>query len=277
MEIVRHDKLNPEALRRLHLSYRLGKRAPSRKVTLPFSRYLKANLAPPPISISWIAAQIIWTMLLNDTLGDCTIAAFLHMVQAWAAAVGIVYNPTDATALAMYEAACGYVPGDPATDQGGVETTVLDYARSTGAAGHKILAYVSVDPANQTEVETAIAIFGGVYTGLAMPTAWQGALLWDVAPGGLAGKLKRFLSGDRSWAPGSWGGHAVPFLAYAATGVYQLITWGSSAYRITPAAVATYCDEMYAAVSPDFINAKGLDPAGFDLAQLEADLKILAA
>ena len=40
---------------------------------------------------------------------------------------------------------------------------------------------------------------------------------------------------------------------------------------------AAYCDEAYAPLSPDWIGANGLDPAGLDLVALQTDLQAVAA
>ncbi|MGB6874974.1 MAG: hypothetical protein WBD87_02970, partial [Candidatus Acidiferrales bacterium] len=71
-------------------------------------------------------------------------------------------------------------------------------------------------------------------------------------------------------APGSWGGHAVPVLAYDSDGL-TCITWGAKK-RMTWAFFAQYCDEAYAPLSHDWFSAQGIDPSGIDFAALSADL-----
>lgn len=73
--------------------------------------------------------------------------------------------------------------------------------------------------------------------------------------------------------PGSWGGHAVPVLAYDSEGL-TCITWGAKK-QMTWEFFSRYCDESYAPLSPDWLNAQGTDPAGLDRAQLRADLSEL--
>src|SRR6185437_11144645 len=122
-----------------------------------------------------------------------------------------------------------------------------------------------------------IYLFGGVYTGLAMPQAWQGAMTWDAPSSNVFVRMWReMVSASSAWDPGSWGGHAVPLLRYDADG-YTPITWGSSSYRITNTGLSTYCDELYAIVTTDFISKAGVDPQGFNLAQLTADLQQVSA
>ncbi len=68
--------------------------------------------------------------------------------------------------------------------------------------------------------------------------------------------------------PGSWGGHAVPVIAYDASGL-TCITWGALK-RMTWAFWDAYCDEAYACLSRDWAAARA--PSGFDWAALDADL-----
>lgn len=269
---VAADSLAPHELRTLHQFVRLGKKPPKRDVrALRFAKYAE-KLAAPPASVNWSKFVRSWPMLANDRLGDCTCAAYLHMIQAWRAANGALFFPTDDQAIAMYEAVGGYVPGNPETDEGANEIDVLNYCRQTGVDAHKILAYVAVNPQNPTEVRQAINLFGGIYVGLAMPLAWQGRTTWDAPSDGMLARFTRAMFGQSpSWQPGSWGGHAVPVLDYD-EGTLTPITWGSAAYRITSEGFAQFCDEAYAIVTPDFIGPKGVDPQGFDLAQLQKDL-----
>ena len=54
------------------------------------------------------------------------------------------------------------------------------------------------------------------------------------------------------------------------------ITWGTVKH-MTWAWFEKYCSEAYALVSKEWLKASGVSPSGFDLAALEADLKIVAA
>ena len=55
-------------------------------------------------------------MFLNDSLGDCVIAAMAHMIMQWsyyASGGSGMYTPTDQQVLAAYEILGGYQPGNP--------------------------------------------------------------------------------------------------------------------------------------------------------------------
>lgn len=246
----------------------LGKAAPRHDArTLRLAKYLQAHLLPTPPDVYDLTAKapLPWGMMLNDVLGDCTCAAAAHLIMAWTANAAAEVVPTDAQVLAAYEAVTGYTPADPASDRGAVELDVLNYWRQTGVAGHRILAYAALEPANQTHVRAAVATFGGCYIGVALPASAQGQAAWDVVPDAEGG----------AGTPGSWGGHAVCVVGYDAAGL-TVVTWGQL-LKMTWAFWEKYCDEAYAIITQDFLEANGDTPGGLDLAQLQADLREVTA
>lgn len=92
------------------------------------------------------------------------------------------------------------------------------------------------------------------------------ASLCDVTPENFA----RDAQDVSDFTPGSWGGHAVPVLAYDSD-TLTCITWGAKK-RMTWEFLARYCDESYAPLSPDWLNAHRKTPEGLNLAALQADL-----
>jgi hypothetical protein len=239
---------------------KLGKKAAVHDPrTLRLADYVTNALKPSPRR-DWSTKVTGLTMMLNDSLGDCTIAAYGHMVQTWTANNGSQVILPDSAILAGYEGACGYNPADPSTDQGGVEVTVLNYMRQTGLGGHKLYAYVAQEPGNKTHVELSVDLLGGCYLGLELPRSIQGQRVWSVPPGGPVG----------DGAPGSLGGHAVPAVAYGPAGI-TVITWGQL-LTMTWKFFSVYCSESYGVLSPDWANGAKLAPSGFDLAALQADL-----
>jgi hypothetical protein len=257
--------MNPITIagRTLHL----GKAAPRHDPrTLRMARYMQA-LPPPPASTDWTGKMGPLGMMDNDRLGCCTCSAAGHLVQVWTgnAQASPVIIP-DPDILAAYEGSCGYNPADPSTDQGGVEIDVLNYWRNTGVGGHKISAYASVNVQHSIEIQQAIALFGGIYIGVALPISAQSQVggVWDVGTG-------------PNGQAGSWGGHAVPVVGYSAADMtLTCITWGAL-QKMTFAFWQAYCDEAYACLSPDFIELSSLSPSGFDVAQLQADLTEITA
>lgn len=245
---------------------KLGKNKPKHDPrTLCMAKYMQA-LPPPPASVDWSKKVGPLGMMLNDKIGNCTIAGAAHLVQAWTGnANGTPVILADSDVLLGYEAACGYNPAFPRTDQGGVEIDVLNYWRKNGIgpAGHQIAAYGAVNVLDHTEVMTALNLFGGLYTGVALPVSAQSQVgtVWDVV-------------NRPSGAPGSWGGHCVPIVA-ADHETLTCITWGAF-QKMTWKFWNRYFDEAYACLTPDWIAADGKSPSGVDLATLQSDLAQIA-
>jgi hypothetical protein len=236
---------------------------------LLMSSYATPALPAPPSSCDLTKPVTAWGMMDNDQLGDCTCAAAGHMIMTWTAgATGTTVTPTDAQIVAAYSAITGYNPQTGANDNGAVELDVLNYWRQTGIAGHKIAGFVSLEPANHVHIMDAVYIFGGCYIGLTLPTSAQAQTQnhqpWSVPPGGPNGDGR----------PGSWGGHAVPVVAYDARGL-TVVTWGALQV-MTWTFWEAYCDEAYALLSEDYLSTDlKKTPEGFDLAALQADLNDL--
>lgn len=238
-------------------SVRLGKH-PKREDprTLQLVKYLEpAALPPPPPLISNIplTEHLLetsdWGMMGNDRLGDCTCAALGHAEQVWEA-IGAAkkFSPSEHAVETLY-----YRTGTQ--DDGRVMLDVLNYVQKRTLFRHKLIAFAEVNR-EQTLVETAIELFGGVYIGLGLPVSAQHQTTWDVVDGP-----------DGAFA--SWGGHAVWLPDYDSNGPI-CITWGRP-LQMTWAFFAKYCDEAYALLARDWIHG-GKSPQGFNLAALQADL-----
>lgn len=242
-----------------HTKMKLGRRAIRHDPrTLQLARYMKA-LPPPPPAVDWTKGITAFGMMLNDALGDCTIAGCGHAVQIWTANLGAEITVPDPTVEQFYEEWDGYNPADPSTDQGGVELDVLNSWRQGGFAGHILTGFADPHPANLEAVRQAIELFGGVYIGLSLPLSAQNQAVWAVTE-----------PTDPAAAPGSWGGHCVFVPKYDQNG-FTCITWGGLQV-MTKAFWLEYCDEAHALLSKDWLGAKG-SPQGFNLAQLQADLQ----
>jgi hypothetical protein len=253
---------------------RLGKRAAKHDPrTLQLGKYLTSDIPAPPASVNNSYGITSWGMMLNDQLGDCTIAGCGHAVQAWTAANGNELTLPDSVILSYYETWDGYVLGDPSTDQGGVEVNVLNNWRKYGFGYRKghvgsdiLYAYADPSPGNVTHIKQAISLFGGVYIGIELPITAQSQTIWDVV-----GNPQT----DPNSAPGSWGGHCVWVLGYDAN-YLTCVTWGGL-LKMTWAFWAAYCDESHALLSHDFVKLIGKSPSGFDLDTLKQDLQLVIA
>jgi hypothetical protein len=232
---------------------------------LLMASYLTPALPAPPASFNLASKVHSWGMMANDQIGDCTCAAAGHLIMEWTVNAGKkMVTLSDKQIVAAYSAITGYNPVTGANDNGAVEVDVLNYWRQTGIAGHKIGAYVAVEPGNHTHIMDAVYILEGCYIGMQLPISAQAQVQnhqpWSVPPGGARG----------DGAPGSWGGHAVPVVAYDARGV-TVVTWGALQI-MTWSFWGTYCDEAYAILSNDYLNGKKKAPQGFSLKELQADL-----
>jgi len=230
---------------------------------LLLASYIAPSLPTPPDSFDLTKKVASWGMMDNDQIGDCTCAAAGHLIMEWTANAGKkMVTPTDKQIVAAYSAVTGYNPVTGANDNGAQEVDVLNYWRQTGIAGHKIGAYVSLEPANHHHIMDSVYVFEGCYIGVQLPVSakaqTQNHQPWSVPPGGSTGDGK----------PGSWGGHAIPVMAYDARGV-TVVTWGAL-QSMTWSFWEAYC--AYAILSNDYLTGKKTTPQGFNLQQLRADL-----
>lgn len=245
-----------------HAGMRLGRKAiKTDSRTLRLASYITPELPPPPPSKDWTNGITGWGMMLNNVLGDCTIAGAAHAVQVWSANTGSIATVPDPTIQTLYEQWDGYVDGDPSTDNGGVELDVLNYWKKQGLDGHQLLAFADPKFSNLVEIRQSIALFGGVYIGLALPLTAKTQDVWDVVPSNAANAKKN-----------SWGGHCV-FVPKYDESSFTCITWGQLK-TMTVAFWKKYCDEAHTLLGQDWF-AENACPAGFNQDQLMADLKAI--
>ena len=220
---------------------------------------------PAPPSIDYTAGMSSnLREFLNDELQCCTCSAILHAQQVWS----FNANPpmaslSDADALAVYKAACGY-NGTPASDTGGDEQTVLTYWLKNAVAGNTLAAFVEIDVKNTAQVKQAIFDSGLVYIGFEVPD-WLDApsmkapgATW-IAPAGA----------DSS----SIGGHAVIAAGYDAVKL-TIISWGAL-YYMPWETWDQFVDECYCLVDQEWVKQTGQTPGGLSMAALEQQMQAL--
>jgi hypothetical protein len=226
--------------------------------TLQLASYM-GKLPMPPASRSWVPKNVAWGMMGNDSMGDCTIAAAAHAVQTWTGkAHGNIVTIDDSEIRSKYFA----LTGGP--DEGLVVLDVLKDWRTNGISGHRIGAFAATEPLNRFHIETAINLFGGLYVGVNLPMTAQDQKVWAVTYQHPSGPAE----------PGSWGPHAVWLVAYDQTHLW-CVTWGELK-KLTWRFFDCYCQESYAALSPDWVNSRMKAPVGFDLPALQADLAMVS-
>jgi hypothetical protein len=246
-----------------HRAMKLGKRPPRRDPRVPvLARYTEAIALPsPPDNVDWYSKVATWPMMMNDAIGDCAIAGAGHAIEQWTTYANTTPRIfSDEEAQALYSIVGGYVPGNPATDQGVVELDLLDWWRDKGISSDRLAAFAAVKWDDPVGVKQAIHWFGNLYLGLALPLSAQQQEVWDVPREGAVGAA----------AAGSWGGHCVLAVGYDADGL-TCVTWGALK-RLTWTFLAAYADEAYALLSRDFVEACGTSADSLDWNQLEAGM-----
>jgi hypothetical protein len=260
------------------VSFKLGRLARSHDKRVPMLHNLMsaAGVVPGPV-----VPAVDYThgmpanlgMMLNNTLGDCTCAAYYHAIQVWtfnALGANKMVTEPDGDVEKLYEQACGYKPAQGGEGPGGNEQHVLTFLLTkgapfgaTGQQRHKIDAFVEVDVTNTDNIKRTINDCGLAYIGFnvpqyIMPPNQNPLPVWDVDP-----------TADNTIV----GGHAVVLAGYNPAGA-RVISWGGY-YTMTWAFFAKFVDEAYAIADPDWICAGKKTPGGLSLKQLEQAMQAL--
>jgi hypothetical protein len=212
-----------------------------------------------------------WEMLGNNQFGDCVWAGAAHETMLWGREGGRDLKFTDDSVLSDYSAVTGFDPsqtdpvtGENPTDQGTDMQAAASYRRRVGVLDvlgnrHKVAAYVALTPGDPDQLAAAAYIFGAVGIGLRVPAYVEDEFTqkkpWDVRHGNAT----------------IVGGHYVPVLGRR-NGNFDVITWGA-VQQMTPMFYRRYCDEAIVYLSTEFLTA-GISPEGFNLQQLQTDLKV---
>ena len=237
-------------------------------------------LAPPPASVNWFGSVTDFGTMLNTVLGNCVTAAIGHSKQVVTLNTpGGEITPPDIVIEELYEHACGYVPGNPSTDNGCVIVDTLNYVRKNGL-GHKhkpplsvrhhrplLYAYADPNPGNFTQLQQGIATFMVADIGLQLPITAQAQVggLWDVVGDP---------NTDPNSMPGSWGGHSIILGAYTQSSeIYVGVTWGAL-QSMTQRFLATYMDESHILLLYELLAHLGTT-SGVNLALLDQELQSL--
>lgn len=231
---------------------------------LRLTTYTEPDRAPAPTAANWLRLVDRWPLYGNDRVGDCEVAACAHLTTAWTRYAGSEVVLPDADVYSAYTALTGWDPRTGENDNGVRTADMLSYWRHTGVGGRKIVAYVAVNPADHEQVRYATHLFGGLLIGLNMPLS-----------AGVQTRQRRIwtsLTGPNS-EPGSWGAHAAHLGAYDKRWL-TCTTWGL-AQRMTWSFWDRYVTEATAIISPDWITPSGLNPLGFRMDTLLADLAAL--
>jgi hypothetical protein len=130
---------------------------------------------------------------------------------------------------------------------------------------HQIVATVAVDAGNLNECRIAIDEFVALQVGIALPLTAQGQTEWTVVGNGRTGHS----------APGSWGGHGIPYREYDAE-TFKCVTWGGELLLTVPFHQA-YAQEAHVIVTREMLGRQGTGPSGVAWDDLLADIRALSS
>ena len=226
--------------------------------TLQAAKYMKA-VSPPPLAVDNVTQVPTVMMYANDTIGDCTFASKGHAVGLWTYdATSNEFIFTDQQIVKGYSDVSGYNPNTGANDNGCNMLDVLNYLRKTGIGGHKIVAFVSLDPNDTDQIKQAINLFGGVDAGFDVPQyavdQFDAGQMWDIS----------------SKNTNLVGGHDV-FIGKYDANTLTCFSWAEK-QKMTWRFFSKFFSEVYAIVTPDWLNANWLNPQGLSISTLETDL-----
>jgi hypothetical protein len=147
------------------LDVKFGKRAPQNKAAIPLGQILTRVIPPHPLEVHHLNIGG-WQMLGNDKYGDCVAVTWADIRRLMTRLAGREQYPNLDQVLELYRT---QNPGFPQQDDGMyVQQTLEHLHRSGGPDGAKLVAFARVDHTDQDELEAAIAIFGYVWTGVAI-------------------------------------------------------------------------------------------------------------
>ena len=120
-------------------------------------------------------------------------------------------------------------------------------------------------PSNLNECRIAIDEFVALQIGIALPLTAQGQTEWTVVGDGRTGHS----------APGSWGGHGIPYREYDGE-TFKCVTWGAELLLTVPFHQA-YSQEAHVVVTKEMLDKTGVGPSGVAWDELIADIKVLTS
>ena len=147
---------------------------------------LKAPAPLPPTELRYRNIQYS-RMLLNDQLGDCTVAGIGDIWEYWKNITGVHPVMTDNEAEVHYSAITGYVPGKSATDTGAVELDVLKYfsnIKMISSSPAQLTKFIAVSSMSIEDIKYSVHALGNCYIGVNLPDSAMTFNTWDVVPRG---------------------------------------------------------------------------------------------
>ena len=199
-----------------------------------------------------------WGVMANDRLGDCVLACFGHVIEAWTSlSTGTPAVIPDAAIVQAYRDITGY---DPATGRGDTGMTVmqgLNYWIATGIGGHRLISYRRLTTGLLNQIKQTIAEFGVCVITMGMNQAIRDAFLRGQPWVNNYGAITEY--------------HCVPILAYDAN-YAECVTWGRL-QRMNWAFFGTYATEVFIPIGPEMFKPNHLTFSGYS----QTDIQHLAS
>ena len=231
--------------------------------TLRMERFMGPDLPAPPPSRDWLVSssgQPIGPipMFGNDQYGDCTFASAACARGLWTfwATGSPLWTPDQ-------DLTTDYLDFTGGQDSGCDELRVLKHWRNAGICGDRIGAFGTIPLGNSMLLRQAIDIFGGVKLDLDLPDDWEKQLpssVWTISTA----------------LPDPDNGHSVWATGYPDSESIWIDTW-TQRVRLDGPFIEQAIVAAFAVVSPDWLEADGEAPSGFDVNGLNAALARVAA
>lgn len=243
---------------------KLGKKKAVLDPSTPkLTNIVNLSITDIPKNLNWING-VSWPMWKNNTIGCCTQVSVASALRVWSHNTSSDILLTDANVIKNYSDESGYNPSNPNSDQGAIETDVLNRWIHTGyitpSGINKLSMFGYLNPKDIECIKKGIILFGGVYIGMELP---QYALQTNSPVWTLNDTNNQIV-----------GGHAMFIHGYDDNFLY-LNTWGSE-WQMTWDFFTTYCDEAYGLVSQVWMNNSNNSPFGENIDKLKQELTNLA-
>jgi hypothetical protein len=241
---------------------RYGRRAPKRAPVLRLAHFLTGAVPAHPAAADNLGRLSGgWAMLGNDRARDCVAVTWANFRRLVTAVLATEYYPTQDQVWAIYKTQNpGFDPNGAAEtngpgsdhDQGMDIQTLLEYLVKVGGPdGAKAIGFAAVDVKNTDEAKAALAIFGGLWTGITVRAVNQ-----DEFGNGQPWDYVRSSPEE--------GGHSVLTGGYAPQGSgvgalggdERMITWAQET-SFTDSFWSHEVDEAYAVIWPEHLKDKG--------------------
>lgn len=254
---------------------RYGRRAPKKAPVLRLGHFLTGVVPAHPAAADNLARLSGgWKMLGNDVAGDCVAVTWANFRRLVTAVLATEYYPTQDQVWTIYKTQNpGFDPngtaetnGPGSQHDGGMDIqTLLEYLVKVGGPdGVKAVGFAAVDVKNVEEVKAAIAIFGGLWTGITVRAVNQDEFgngqPWDYVRSSPE-------DGGHSVLTGGYG--PVGSGAGALGGDERFITWADET-SFTESFWSHDVEQAYAVIWPEQLKDKaflaGVNLAGFAVA-----------